>query len=280
MAKVKDAVSVNLNEANIQNITIMDISPETAKKMLEKNDRNRSTKSLTVQKYARDMISGTWYDNGVPIVIDENGIIKDGQHRLHAIVKSGKTIRMLVLTVRSCEARGYDNNLLRSMSDRLKMGEFDDLIDKNNKYLTSTVAGSIATTALRIRNIRKPSPNESAEFIAKHADAVEYAARKRRTNCGISRIVIWVAIAAAYESGYSKNLLEDFCDAMITGIADDKRLYPVIKFRNWCADHRNKAVVEEKDLYMRAQYALKAVESCNCNATCKAATKEHYQFKW
>lgn len=73
------------------------ITPEYAMEVLEHhNPRNRSIAENTVNSYALDMKNGRWTLNHQGIAFDENGDLIDGQHRLWAVVFSGKTIEMLV----------------------------------------------------------------------------------------------------------------------------------------------------------------------------------------
>lgn len=59
--------------------------------------RNRIVTVDTVTKYARDMREGNWLWTGAPIQIDHDGYVRDGQHRLLAIVESGVTLDMIVV---------------------------------------------------------------------------------------------------------------------------------------------------------------------------------------
>jgi len=74
------------------------ITPALAKHFLEKNVSNYRTKQETiVTKYSKDMENDLWETNGSPIVFSKEGILLDGQHRLNAIVKSGKSVVMYVI---------------------------------------------------------------------------------------------------------------------------------------------------------------------------------------
>lgn len=73
------------------------ITPEVAAELLARNDNNRLLKPDSVQKYARSMELGDWGLTGQPIIIDTNGNLVDGQHRLHAVVKAGQSIEFLVV---------------------------------------------------------------------------------------------------------------------------------------------------------------------------------------
>jgi hypothetical protein len=78
----------------------IDISPELAAELVkpERNYCNRSVKESVVKAYARDMAAGRWRVNGEGIQIDVDGGLLNGQHRMLAIIMSGKTIKMLVVS--------------------------------------------------------------------------------------------------------------------------------------------------------------------------------------
>ena len=67
------------------------ITPAEAKKLLEANTSNRPICKNTVARYARMMTNGEWQENGDVIRIGQSGRLLDGQHRLLAIIKSGKS---------------------------------------------------------------------------------------------------------------------------------------------------------------------------------------------
>jgi hypothetical protein len=54
---------------------------------------SRPLSNRTIERYARDMTAGTWYeDASPPLLFDTNGKLLDGWHRLSAVVMSGKSI--------------------------------------------------------------------------------------------------------------------------------------------------------------------------------------------
>lgn len=74
------------------------ITPEVAKSLLKSNTCNfRSLNNSRVIKYARDMAASAWLDCGDPLRISATGVLLDGQHRLHAIIKSGVSVSMVVI---------------------------------------------------------------------------------------------------------------------------------------------------------------------------------------
>jgi hypothetical protein len=77
-------------------IQVEDISPVKAAEYLKFNKSNRHLVEARVQFYQRQMERGQWKLTGDPIRFNSSDLI-DGQHRLQAIVRSGVTIRMLVI---------------------------------------------------------------------------------------------------------------------------------------------------------------------------------------
>ena len=59
---------------------------------------NRSMSNTVADNYARDMANGNWHPSWDAITISKNGVVKNGQHRLKAILKSGVSCPFLVIT--------------------------------------------------------------------------------------------------------------------------------------------------------------------------------------
>jgi hypothetical protein len=80
------------------------ITPDVAEQLLKMNDNNRKVRVYRVSKYARAISLDDWGLTGQPIIIDWNGKLMDGQHRLMAVVETKASIWMLVV-------RGVDPKL-------------------------------------------------------------------------------------------------------------------------------------------------------------------------
>ncbi|MFE5037110.1 hypothetical protein [Streptomyces sp. NPDC056683] len=74
------------------------ITPDVARDMLRRNTHNRPIRQARVNGWARVMAAGGWHNNGEAIKVAIDGTILDGQHRLHAVVKSGATVTILVVS--------------------------------------------------------------------------------------------------------------------------------------------------------------------------------------
>lgn len=66
---------------------------ETAKAEVQ----NRNLSDAHVKFLAREITEGRWQENGQPIILDEDGYLIDGQHRLWAVIECQKPIRCLVV---------------------------------------------------------------------------------------------------------------------------------------------------------------------------------------
>lgn len=91
-----NADDINLASDRVTTSTVM-VSPEIAKRWLERNKKNRPISPTIVAKYRNDMMSGLWTFAADPIRFDMDGNLIDGQHRLTALSESDATIPMLVI---------------------------------------------------------------------------------------------------------------------------------------------------------------------------------------
>jgi hypothetical protein len=77
---------------------VIKIDPTTAKAILDtRNGKNRPAKPNKVQQFAADMAKDRWGLTGDTIKFETNGQLLDGQNRLSASAKSGKSFRTHVV---------------------------------------------------------------------------------------------------------------------------------------------------------------------------------------
>lgn len=84
------------------------IDPDMARRMLSRNKINRTLRAEKVDTYARDMAAGRWTIDTNAICTDPDGYLLNGQHRLHAVIKSGATILFSVM-------RNVPRNAMKNM---------------------------------------------------------------------------------------------------------------------------------------------------------------------
>lgn len=198
------------------------ITPKLAQKYLDLSKGNRPINTDRVDMYARDMASGRWENCGQGIVIDENGVLKDGHHRLHAIIKSGVTIEMLVIIGVSAGAKNYDIGKSRTTGDIIKYGtgkEYDWVSDRK----------TIALAKFHNRIILHKtviSPDEILSFITRNSDELQWISENayRKSSRSLPGTIKWMnkapfhyALFCAMKNGAPKDKLEQFVEGIKTG---------------------------------------------------------------
>lgn len=98
------------------------VTPEMAAELLTKNTSNRALRQTQVAQLADIMISGRYQFNAEPIRIDRNGVLIDGQHRLHAVFESEVPTRFIIWHNLDPEVvHVTDIGIKRTLNDALKM---------------------------------------------------------------------------------------------------------------------------------------------------------------
>lgn len=106
---------------------IVKISPAIAEKMLGRNVRNRHVSARTVEKYRRAMATGEWTITGEAVKFSASGELLDGQHRLAAVIESGRTVPMMVVKGLPSAAQDVmDTGRARTVGDQLGIAGFTD----------------------------------------------------------------------------------------------------------------------------------------------------------
>jgi len=84
------------------------------------NKDNRTLRESTVNTYSRDMQNGKWRETHQCIAFNQDGDLIDGQHRLHAVLRSGETIWFYVARYSGSQTAMHlpiDQNIKRSAAD-------------------------------------------------------------------------------------------------------------------------------------------------------------------
>ena len=238
------------------------ISPDDAAVLLETVTNNRSISKATVQAYAGDLLTGNWDETvGTAISIDENGVLRDGQHRLTAVVKSGVGIHTWVC--RNVSPEGiYDNNRKRSNADQISiMREDFEPIYKSNKYIAVARALITCNDAIRKRPV---TPKEIIDFTEKHKKELDgfFLRLPRTAVTRISISVVYLALFMAYMGGVRIKDILDFYEVLCSGMSTDPIEFPIIAYRNYLKDALR--VDPYRPDIGRCQWALKKYLTRSC----------------
>lgn len=98
---------------------IVTVTPGQAELWLAKNTDNRRIRRAAVSRYSRDIVAGTWSENGSAIVFADDGTLLDGQHRLEACVVAHASFDTLVVRgVARTTQNTIDDGAKRTLADR------------------------------------------------------------------------------------------------------------------------------------------------------------------
>lgn len=140
------------------------ITPERAQQLLETLDPKQRRQRVAHIKYLRAEIDhGRWKINGETIKISSEGRVIDGQHRLSAIVSSGKAVESLVVF-------GIDENAFDSIDTGMRRNAADVLTmrgEANAAVLASAIGICAAVDAEQYWAVMKRlrSPIETEQYL-------------------------------------------------------------------------------------------------------------------
>lgn len=165
----------------------IDVTPEKAEHWLKNNVRNRPLKRDTITAYARDMVNGVWVPTHQGLAFNDKDEMIDGQHRLHAIVMSGCTIRMMVTFGLPSRIDGkemttmdaVDRGATRSVGDQL-------VIQHGFKYgsMTASICGAIGSICFGERT-RRLSVGQTLDVFRLFEPAITWVIEHRSKEIGI-----------------------------------------------------------------------------------------------
>lgn len=214
---------------------VVQVTPELAEMMLERNQDNRPLRPRKVQLWSSMLTEGRWKLHHQGLAFSRTGKLLDGQHRLAAIAATGVAASMQVtFGVEDAAFDVLDTGANRSGADALAIAGY--------KYWTSLAAaarvfknvtsnaplGSTGVSNDECLNIVKAHPGLYEQCTDGHAMAKALVIPSSATICALYLI-----------SAQSVNpeRLPDFIEQMTNG-TDLRRGNPVLAFRNMCVARR------------------------------------------
>jgi hypothetical protein len=114
---------------------VITLTPVEARRLLQRNTKNRKFNETTVKNYVKEMQAGRWKENGESIIIDSSGIVKDGQHRLMACIESNYSFNVVMVT-------DVNSDVMHTI-DIGKNRTFKDVLELNNFKYASLMASTV-----------------------------------------------------------------------------------------------------------------------------------------
>ena len=113
-----------MTQTNLK-VELVLVTPELAKNYLRFNQNNRPLRAAHVTFLSNQIKKDSFLENGEGIIFDNEGVLKDGQHRLKAISINDKSYFIPVIRGVNPECMAtYDTGKNRSSADILKLNGF------------------------------------------------------------------------------------------------------------------------------------------------------------
>lgn len=146
--------------------TSIELTPALAQELLLRNPANRNITEARVLMYADDIENDRWEFNGQPIIVSDDGLLTDGQHRCEAVALAGKSIRSSIAFGVSYESR--------KTTDQCKPKGAADFLAMDDVPYAKALTGVARMLVIMERTGNVNQPNGIS-----HANVLEFATRNK-----------------------------------------------------------------------------------------------------
>jgi hypothetical protein len=181
------------------------VTPEEAADLLKRNASNRQLREDRVELYVRELVDGNWGFADSMIVIGRDGVLKNGQHRLTAIVKSNVTMPNVTIQWDAPnDAQKYaDRNRPRSGVDDLRIAGVKNALEVS--AITSLLVRyeddkTLLSSSVRNRII-SPSEREIAMAVYPEVFEAAHLVVHLRSGLGNARLGSHAAVGFVFTLG-------------------------------------------------------------------------------
>lgn len=230
------------------------ITPEKAKAYLATSTANRGgpkgVMPARVKWFCDIIINGEFKLTHQGIAFNENGVLRDGHHRLEAIAMSGKAVQMWV-------CRGVTDEAVIAMdcgAPRTLKHHFG--FRGLNMDFSAIAAANVCRLAPKLAVVEISRPEAVLAFISRHHDAIQFG--RRCVTGGRGHSALMGACARAYYH-MTPDQAERLAAILRSGEAVDRRPgdRSLIKLRDLFMQTRgNSGGTMRTELYAKAQNAI------------------------
>ena len=220
---------------------VVTMTPQWAEKILtQNNNKNRKIRTSKLMVYTRSIEAGDWKVTNQGIALDPDGNLLDGQHRLAAIVKARKSIKILLGT--NCDPSSFsviDIGATRTAGDMITLSGFSG--GKHNT-LAAAVKIYIQYTEFpktRWSSLTTPNHNKVVKYWTDKKDTIELylpfliKCHKQFKSYTLSCGIAFCLIADDYE-WRPEEIMEYF--TLLTTGANLPADSSILSFRNQCSN--------------------------------------------
>lgn len=240
------------NQTFVMTGRVEEITPQLATAYYQMSGGNRNERPYRIESYARDMLNGRWAVTHQGLVFDANGVLRDGHHRLKAIIKAGIPVRMFVVRgIHPDSCKYIDAGLPRSARDAFRMAG----VGEYSEQLVSTARVFKWLPQLMDQAMTR---DEIHDVIEQYSESLVFSCEALKGIPCISRTVRGLVARAWYHVDHKR--LEEFVNVIRTGMpvsenANDDRA--AITFgRLLMSNHGHTGRTIELERYRKGQTCL------------------------
>lgn len=254
-----------------QRAVLRTFTPADAAKYLEKNesrDFQRHVSQIQVNRIADDLRAGRWKVNGETIVIDKEGRVIDGQHRLWGCIEAGMDLSTWVV-------EGVESSAFTTL-DTGKTRSATDIVGIVSKYegMTAISAAACQGAARAIRLLlcfnakgqftphKKDKKNMRLEavriFLETHPELLDDS--QQFASFGRWPLPMGMAVAIHFQTKKAfDNSVPEFWHPLQSGVGIGSEEEPVYMLRKRATDHpRSREFKLESDIFAQVVKAWNA----------------------
>lgn len=223
------------------------VTPAIARNWLTKNTNNRTLQERVIALYARDMINNNWHFKPVAVCFDEAGVLGNGQHTLHAIVRSDKEQMLLV-------ARNVPRKAIAFM-DMGRKRTITDIAHFVGEDFSNRKASVARVLQWGPRHAQVKSFDELFSAYQRHAEVIDFVCDSVKRISGVNVVVLAICAKAAYTCDRVKILR--FLEVLRTGLVDGDHESVAIRLRDFLRSLRSSVTGDTREeVYNKTMSAL------------------------
>lgn len=222
----RDLMPADYSDVSVE---IAHVTPELARKMLEKNTKNRPLNQRHAERFRDAISAGEWWMNGEAIIFSADGTLLNGQHRLWAVVAAGTGIDVMIV-------RGIDPDAFKTI-DGVRSRRAGEVLSMSGETSGNQVAACVQALLCFVdsggkvssgstHNGRKATPSTCCRVLEAHPGIRKSVFEMRRNVAFRSQ---HASMLHYLFSIVSPKVADDFANVMADGHSDIGR--PFVVFR-------------------------------------------------
>jgi hypothetical protein len=258
---------------------LVPVTPEVATVWLRLNKSNRPLRKATIARLAKMMEKGEFKDDHPDhIMFDEGGFLINGQHRLHAIIRSQTTHQMRVLRHVPREmAYHIDIGIRRTIEDSVWIADGEKVDRLGLKLLTRFAGGGWVATSGQLPYTRE----ELIALYEKYQEPLSAVAKlfvehkQGAARAAIRAAVVRAWVARTQDRKRIREFIVTLCTGRYTNPDEDSA---AMVLRDWLLQNSGRRQVHEAQLYQVTNWAIGQFLERAKVAKVRVATGEQFRI--